>query len=141
MHVRRHHRVGADHQGVAVGRGAGDRGGADIAAGAGPVLQHERLAERGLHPILDRADDRIAGAAGGLGRDDGDGLARIVLRRRRRGENRGKSSRAMSLRIGSSFAASPRREAAGPQLITNSVSGAGFRARAFGAPRNDGGDT
>ena len=53
MHIRGHHRVGADHQRRAVGRGAGDRGGADVAAGAGPVFDHDRLAKRRLQPVHD----------------------------------------------------------------------------------------
>ena len=46
-----------DH--VAVGRGLGDRFDRDHAAGAGAVLDHDRLAEQLLHARLDDARHRV----------------------------------------------------------------------------------
>lgn len=59
------------HQGVTVLRCPGDQRGADIAAGAGAVLDDHRLAERDRQARAECAGDRVVGAAGGLGHDEG----------------------------------------------------------------------
>ncbi len=65
------HRAGADvrgplsdHQRVAVGRRAIETGHADGPAGTTHILDHHRLAERGLHALGDDARDDIGHAAG-----------------------------------------------------------------------------
>jgi hypothetical protein len=72
----------ADADGVAVGRGAREAADADIAAGAGDILDHQRLTERGAHRLGEDARQRVGRAAGGKRRDHGDGPRRIALRLR-----------------------------------------------------------
>ena len=69
-----------DQDGVAVGIGAGGLRGGDHAAGAADVFDHDRLAERFLHRVLDDARDRVSRAAGRKRHDHGDGMVRISLR-------------------------------------------------------------
>ena len=72
----------AHHDGVAVGRALGGQFGRDIAPGAAPIVDHERLSEllaqRGLH----RARDDVRRAAGGEGDEDANRARRILLGRR-----------------------------------------------------------
>ena len=67
-------------EGVAVGFGPRHRGGADNAAGAGPVLDDERLAELLLDLIEHDARNDVVGAAGGERADDQDRARRPLLR-------------------------------------------------------------
>ena len=69
------------HDRVAVGRGVGGLGGADHAAGAADVFDHDRLAERLLHGVLDDARGGVVGAAGRERHDHGHGTIGIGLRR------------------------------------------------------------
>jgi hypothetical protein len=65
---------------IAVRRGFRGVGGAVIAAGAGPVLDNDRLAHRLRHVLEHDAADDVAGAAAGKRDDRGDRPGRIVLR-------------------------------------------------------------
>ena len=67
-------------QRVAVGGRAHDRLGADIAAGARPVLDDELLAEPLRQPLADQARDDVVRAAGGKADDDAHRPRRIGLR-------------------------------------------------------------
>ena len=81
-HVGRQRRRLRRQQRVAVGLGLGHRLGAEIAAGAGPVLHHERLAPHLRQPVGDHAGDDVDAAAGRSGDDDLDravGIARLGL--------------------------------------------------------------
>ncbi len=61
--------------------GALDHGlGGEIAAGAGPVLDHERLAEPVRQPLADKARQNVRRAAGAKADDDADRMRRITLR-------------------------------------------------------------
>ena len=79
---RRVHGIGrrGEEQRVAVRRGVDDRLGAEIAAGAGLVLDHDGLAERIAQPL--RCDPRgdVDLAAGGEADDQADRMRRIGLR-------------------------------------------------------------
>jgi hypothetical protein len=76
---------------VAVGRGLGDRAGAEIAAGAALVLDHHVLAQPRPELFPDGARDAVGKSAGRGGDDDGDRLRRIgLLGCGRRGNERGK---------------------------------------------------
>src|SRR5215813_1009792 len=74
-----------DQQGVTVGRRASDRGDAGGAAGARPVLDHERLAELPRHLIEHDATDHVVRGAGRERDGDHDVVRRPGLRRGRRG--------------------------------------------------------
>ena len=77
LRVERHlgveERIGGEDAGrrhqqrVAVGRGLGDRTRAGVAAGAGAVLDHDRLAERFRHLVADRARQHIGDPPAGNG--------------------------------------------------------------------------
>jgi hypothetical protein len=67
--------------GVAVGLGLGDRLGAEVAAGAGPILHHEWLAPHFCQPVRDHARGNVEPAAGWSGHDDFDGAVGIAPRR------------------------------------------------------------
>ncbi len=84
---RRHagHRAGEHQQRVAVGRRFRDQVGAKIAAGAGPVVDDDRLLHQLLHPLADLLGEQADAAARPIRHDDADGVARIVLRQRGRG--------------------------------------------------------
>jgi alkanesulfonate monooxygenase SsuD/methylene tetrahydromethanopterin reductase-like flavin-dependent oxidoreductase (luciferase family) len=69
--------------GVAVRRGLGGVAGADHAAGAAAILDHDLLAERVRKLLPDDAAHRIDAAAGRIGHDHGDRAGRIILRRGR----------------------------------------------------------
>ena len=71
---------GRPQQGVAVGRRARDRLGRDSGAGAGPVLDHKRLAELLRHELTDEAAHNVGGPARRKADDDFDGPGRIVER-------------------------------------------------------------
>ena len=65
-------RAWRQQQRVAVGRGLRHRIGAEIAAGAGLVLHHHRLAEALAEFSADKARERVGGAAGGERNHEGD---------------------------------------------------------------------
>ncbi len=78
-HQRGVHRVGAHgayQQGVAVGPGARDHGGADIAGCAGLVVDDHRLAEGAGQVLGQHTRQDVGGAAGGPRHDQRDGLLR-----------------------------------------------------------------
>ena len=78
-------RDGAEEERVSVRLGPGDGGGADIAAGAGPVLDHHALAEDLAHLLADEPGDDIGRATCGEGDDQVDRAAgEIGLRARLR---------------------------------------------------------
>jgi hypothetical protein len=64
--------VGAEHEHVAIGIGARHRVGADDAGSARAVLDHDRLVEIARALLRDQTRQRIDGAAGRIGHDDGD---------------------------------------------------------------------
>jgi hypothetical protein len=76
---------GADAHGqrIAVGRGLGQLAHADIAARAGFVLDHERLAQRGRQLGGDQARDGIHAAAGRNRNEDAHRARGIGVRRLR----------------------------------------------------------
>lgn len=78
--VRGQRAGGAHQQGVAVRGGVRGRRGADIAAGAGAVVDHEGLSERGRHAVEQDARDHVAGAAAGKRHEHLDRAGGIVLR-------------------------------------------------------------
>src|SRR6185295_7634321 len=61
-----------DQQSVAVGRRLGDEVGGEAAAGAGAVLDDDRLAERAADRLAQRARDVVGGAAGSEADDQAD---------------------------------------------------------------------
>ena len=83
----------AEQQRVAVGLGLVGEIGPDVAAGAGLVLDHDRLAPSGLQLVADDAREHVVDAAAGEGHDDPHCAGREGrLRRRRIGRNRGNES-------------------------------------------------
>ncbi|KAG1484022.1 hypothetical protein G6F54_013487 [Rhizopus delemar] len=81
--------VGADvahQQGVAIGLGAHQFRGADIAARARLVLDHDGLAPRRPQVLGDGAREDVGGAAGRKRHDQGDRSRRPCLRGRRRAQ-------------------------------------------------------
>jgi hypothetical protein len=80
----RHHQ-----QCIAVGRRFGGLDRADHAAGAGPVLDHEGLAETVLQDVADQAGRDIGRATGAKGNNDPDRPGRIILREASGGEKGG----------------------------------------------------
>jgi len=66
--------------GVAVGLSTGGLGGSDRASGAADIFDHDRLAQRVLHGILDDARGRVVGAARWERHQHGDGTIGIGLR-------------------------------------------------------------
>ena len=68
------------HQRVAVGLALGDRAGADSAAGAGAVVDHDLFTEQLTHLVGDAAADDRGRAARRKGNDERDRARRIVLR-------------------------------------------------------------
>ena len=83
-----HEGAGADQQGVAVRRHAGDRGGRDVAAGAAAVLDDHRLAERFAERRVDDAGGDVGAAAGREAHHHGDLPVRILRLRGERREQR-----------------------------------------------------
>ena len=79
------HAHGVEQDGVAVGRRARDRAGADVAGGAGAVLDHDRLAHRLMQMLADDARQDVGRAAGRPRHDQRDRTARIGLREGGRG--------------------------------------------------------
>src|SRR5690606_18385356 len=71
-------RRGVEQQGMAVGRRFRDDGGADRAAGAGAVVDHDLLAPGGDQLRSVHAGEQIGRAARGEGNDDPDRLAGIA---------------------------------------------------------------
>ena len=69
----------AHHQRIAIGRRLGHHVRADVAAGAGAILDQHRLAPVLTHPRADQASVEIGNASGGERYDDPDGLRRIRL--------------------------------------------------------------
>jgi hypothetical protein len=72
-------RRGIDQEGVAVGIGARDHGGAGHAAGADPIFQHQSLAERLRQRLKQETRNHIDRAAGGKRRIQADGAGRPGL--------------------------------------------------------------
>ena len=83
--IDRHAGVEPGLQGVAVGRRPGGKLGTRHRAGAGPVVDHERLAELLGQLLADDAGHDVGAAAGGRGDDDGDRPGRKIVRRQRGG--------------------------------------------------------
>ena len=92
--------VGRDHmkarvlhqQGVAVGFGALDLGGRDVAVAAALVLHHDRLTQHRAQGLRRHARGQIGGAAGGGGHHHVDGLVGVVgARGRRAGKAQGQT--------------------------------------------------
>ena len=97
-------------QRVAVGRGAHDRLGADVAARAGTVLDHERLAELLRERLRDDPHKDVDRAAGRKADDDAHrpvrpGLRRRVADAREQGSARERKDRAARERHASSSSA------------------------------------
>ena len=67
VRIHRHGAAGRLHQRVAVGRGLGGGAGGDHGAGAGAVLDHERLAETLLELLRDRAREQSVPPPGANG--------------------------------------------------------------------------
>ena len=65
---------------IAVGRRAHRAADAERAAGAGDILDQDRLPERLPHALAEHARQRIGRPAGGEWHDDGDRFRWIVLR-------------------------------------------------------------
>ncbi len=68
----------------------------DGAVGAGPVLRHDRLANRLAHPRRDHARDDVGRPAGDEGNEDGDGALRpfpLGARGERQGEAKWRQNR------------------------------------------------
>jgi hypothetical protein len=82
VRVDHHGAVEAEEQGVAVGRGSGDRGGAEVARGAGPVLDHDRLTEARAEAVGDHPRARVRDAARRERHHDAHRLRWITLRAR-----------------------------------------------------------
>ena len=74
-----------DQQGVAVRVGADDGQGSKGAAGAGAVLDHDRLVEELGHALAEQPGNEIGATAGRIGDDELDRLGRPVLRLGRAG--------------------------------------------------------
>ena len=77
-----------EQQRVAIGRGLGDDLRADVAVGAGLVLDDDRLAPRFRELLADRAREDVRRAARRVRHDDADRLCGIGLRVRRRCKRR-----------------------------------------------------
>ena len=73
-------RGGREHQGVAIGGGAGERRGSDLAARPSPVLGRERLPHALLQMVDEHPRQHIGGAAGAERHDDPDRRGGIRLR-------------------------------------------------------------
>jgi hypothetical protein len=84
VHIGCHQRIGADHQCVAIRDGARDHGGAEIAAGARPIVDDHRLAPHRLQPLAQRAGQKIAGSARRLRHQQRHRARRVILPQRRR---------------------------------------------------------
>ena len=69
-----------DRDGVAVGRGLGDHVGAERAAGAAAVVDHDLLLEDFLQLLPDHAGDQVVRPAGRERHDQPDRLRRKLLR-------------------------------------------------------------
>jgi hypothetical protein len=79
-------RIGAHGQRVAIGRGTRRSLGADVAAGAGLVVDIETLSERLGEPFGDVTRGDVGPLSGLIRDDDPDRLLRISLRDGERGE-------------------------------------------------------
>jgi hypothetical protein len=73
-----------EQEGVAVRRGLGSELSAEAAAGAGPIVEDDLLAERFRHPLTDEASEHIRAASSRIGHDERDGMIGIGLSRSRR---------------------------------------------------------
>src|SRR5262249_4679077 len=80
-----------DEKRVAVRLGLGDLARGDGASGAAAILDDDALAEARTHALGDDTRDDVIAAAGGVGNDERDRMARVVrsVDRRRAGQNRG----------------------------------------------------
>jgi hypothetical protein len=81
---------GAEQERVPVGRGLGDALGRHVAAGAGHVLDHNRLAPGFGELVADHARNRVGGTAGHKADQDAERLVGIARLRKRvaRGQQR-----------------------------------------------------
>ncbi|CFW04156.1 Uncharacterised protein [Bordetella pertussis] len=79
---------GGQQQGIAVGFGGGDLLGADVAAGARTVVDHDRLAQRGRYLVGDGARQDVVGAARAIRNDQRDGASRVIGGKRAAGAQR-----------------------------------------------------
>ena len=79
MRIDREHAGRRDAERVAVGCGLRHLRHADIAAGAGPVLDHDRLVQVVRNNRLQRPDHDVGAAAGRKGDDDLDRLIGIGM--------------------------------------------------------------
>jgi len=70
--------VGRQQQGVAIGLGPGGGRGADVAPGTRAVVDDELLAQRLRQLLGHDAGNRVIGAPGHLGHDQGHGLVRVL---------------------------------------------------------------
>ena len=76
-HIDRQDAAGRQHDGMTVGRGAGDDAARDGAPRPRPVLDDDGLLEVFLHLLGEDAGHHVARAAGGKAQDHGDRLGRI----------------------------------------------------------------
>jgi hypothetical protein len=74
---------GAEQQRVAVGRGLGDALGRHVAAGAGHVLDHDRLAPGFGELVAHHPRNRVGGTAGHEADQDAERLVGIARLRKR----------------------------------------------------------
>ncbi len=93
-----------DADGVAVGRGLGDGIGAERAARAAAIVDHDRLLGQLRHALADDAGDDVVGPAGRERHDQLDGFRREILRR---GERRQQRERQHRQQPANHFHASP----------------------------------
>ena len=82
--IHRHGPAGRHHDGVAIGRALRDLDRGCHRAGAGAVLDHERLAEAVGELLADQSPEDVGAAAGGERHDEIDLMAGIIRSRRLR---------------------------------------------------------
>ena len=78
-HARRQRHLVYQYR-IAIGLGTGCAGGGDHAAGAADVFDHDRLAQRFRHAVLDDARDRVGHATGRERHHHDDGAIGVGLR-------------------------------------------------------------
>ena len=81
MRVDNHRAAAADQQRVAITRRFGRKGGADHAAGAGSIVDHDLLTTRARATLGEQASDDVGALSGRERHDDAHGLARPFLGR------------------------------------------------------------
>src|ERR1017187_4969092 len=82
---------GTERERLAVGRGLGHELGADVAAGAGFVLDHDRLLQLLGQGLSENASGDVGRGAGAEGDDHADRPGRVVLRAGKRGDGAGEA--------------------------------------------------